>query len=473
MADFIHGSDTKEIPLSSFPVQEIPSGIGALIGTAPSGPVNQMVLVKNLTEAAQFGPDVPGFTLFSALKTWFDEGGGHIIVVNVFSVPTMVTDVATETLTLINGKGRPANFAVSNLIVKNQGGTITHVKGTDYTVDQYGTIQSINNTTIPAGAILTLSYKKATAGAVLSPQIIGGIDSVTKIRTGLQLFDAAYNTFGFEAKIFYAPGFAHLAAVATELLIRAKASKGQALIDAPPGTTVGAALSSRGLSSSIPAFQVSDSDAILCFPELLAYDIFTDTNIAKPYSQFLAPVMARVRRERDLHWSPSNKDFLTVKGLAIEVSGSFFNPVGTDANELNNQGIVTVLKQGTFTRTWGNRSSAWPALSHPRNFIAVNAASRIFLRSIQLGVLPFIDMPNEPWVWDAILASGNTFIRAGIGRGVLIAGSRMFMDMSKNTYATLSLGKLILTIKWNIPGPIEHVQFEEDFDITLQPTENS
>lgn len=473
MADFIHGSDTKEIPLSSFPVQEIPSGIAAIIGTAPSGPVNQMVLIKNQTDAAQYGPEVPGFTLPSALKTWFDEGGGHIMVVNVFNIPTMVTLVPTESLILVGGKGRSVSFPVSGLIVKNQAGTTTFVKGTDYTVDQYGTIQSINNTTIPAGATVTLTYNKASVGAVSSPQIIGSIDSVTKIRTGLQLFDTAYNTFGFEAKIFYAPGFSHLSAVATELLIRAKASKAQALVDAPPGTTVGAALLSRGLSSAIPAFQISDPDAILCFPELLAYDIFTDTNVAKPYSQFLAPIIARVRREKDLHWSPSNKDFFTVKGLAVDISGSFFNPVGTDANELNNQGIVTVLKQGTITRTWGNRSSSWPALSHPRNFIAVNATSKIFLRSIQIGVLPFIDMPNEPWVWDAILASGNTFIRAGIGRGALIAGSRMFMDMSKNTYATISLGKLVLTIKWNIPGPIEHVQFEEDFDITLQPIQNN
>lgn len=92
MAEFHHG---PEVLFQSTPaiVRDVRSAVTYLTGTAPIGEVhetaaeragyiNQLHIVRNREQAAQFGPDMAGFNIPAALDAIFDESPGGTIVVN-------------------------------------------------------------------------------------------------------------------------------------------------------------------------------------------------------------------------------------------------------------------------------------------------------------------------------------------------------------------------------------------------------
>lgn len=81
-------------------------------------------------------------------------------------------------------------------------------------------------------------------------------------------------------------------------------------------------------------------------------------------------------------------------------------------NQLNEAGILTVFSSfGTGFRTWGNRSAAWPSVTHPRNFINVRRTADVLHESLEYAMLQFIDQPITEALIDAIVESVNAFIR--------------------------------------------------------------
>ncbi len=83
-ANYLHGVETVEITTGPRPVQVVKTSVIALVGTAPSGPINTPTLVLSEVDAAQFGAKTPGYTIPYALDGIFDHGAGTVIVVNVF-----------------------------------------------------------------------------------------------------------------------------------------------------------------------------------------------------------------------------------------------------------------------------------------------------------------------------------------------------------------------------------------------------
>lgn len=465
MADYMHGVETIDSPGSTSPVQEIRTGVIAIVGTAPAGAVNSMVLVKNPADAAQFGQEVPGFTIRQALEDAFGEGAGYCVVINVFDLATMTTAVAAELVVMSNGKGKTAFPPLSNIVVKNQAGATTYVRGTDYTIDEYGNIVSLKYDQIAAGATVSVSYNKQNTASVTATQIIGTID-VNGVRTGLKLLEESYNTFGFEPKILITPGFSHLAAVDAELQYWTKRLKAIAYVDAPPASSISVVQAGR-TPAGVINFNLYDKDVTLCFPELLSFNPATGGLTAKPYSQFAAGIRARVDRENDIHYSISNKPFRRAKGVATKISGSFFNS-DNDANLLNSLGILTVMNEGTSAlSTWGNHNSLFPSSAGPLSFEATNRAISLALRSIQLASKQFLDLPIEQWVLDAIRDNANSYIRALIGRGVLVKGSECIFDKDKNPDSEVAQGHLVYTLKWMSPLPLEKITYYSDVDIQL------
>jgi len=465
-ANFLHGVETIEVEKGPRPIRTVKSAVVGLIGTAPMGDVNTPTIVLSDLQAAQFGPQLKGFSIAQALDGIFDQGAGTVIVINVLDPTKHKTAVPTETVVLKGDLAKTAKPAWTGAaVVKNDAGTVTYVLGTDYTTEPVtGEIRRKAGGAIAADASLKVSYEYLDPSKVTPGDIIGGVDLAGR-RTGLQALQDTYNLMGFFAKLLIAPGYSTLNSVATELIVMAHKLRAEAILDAPIGTTFAQAIAGRGPAGVIN-FNTSSERAILCYPHLKVYDKDTDSDRLEPYSQRLAGVMCAKDNDKGYWWSPSNTEIKGITGVERQLSAMINDPQ-SEVNLLNEVGIVTVFNSfGTGIRTWGNRSAAWPSVSHPKNFINVRRTADILHESVEYAMLQFIDWPINNALIDAICESVNAFIRTLVARGALIDGKCSY-NPAKNPPTEIALGHLVFDVEHMEPTPAERITFESFINIEL------
>lgn len=463
-ANYLHGVETIELKKGPVPVQVVKSAVIGLVGIAPKGEKNSLTLVQSAQDAAQFGSELPGFTIPQALNAIMKQGTATVLVVNVFDSTNDVADVTAETKTITNGKAKLTYAPINDPTITNSAGTTTFVKDTDYSIDEFGNLTVLDFTAIAEASSIKATYKRLDATLISNADIIGTTNS-SDVSTGLQLFDKAFNLFGFNARILIAPGYSTIEAISAEMLVKAAKYRAHALIDAPAGTTVSVAIAGRGPAGAIN-FYTSDKRAVLCYPMLKAYDTASDANEDRPYSQFLAGVIAATDLNEGYWVSPSNKEIKGVVGIERTITWAI-NDANTNANLLNEKGITTIAAgYGTGYRTWGNRSAAFPTSTSPSNFIAVQRTADILHESLELAMLDFVDQPINNAVIDAIKETVNAFMRTLIGRGALVDGNCTY-DPAKNPPVELAAGHLTFDLNFMPPTPAERITFESFIDINL------
>jgi len=440
--------------------------------------LNSIQLVTNDRDArTYFGANREGFTIPRALDAIFDQGAGIVLVVNVLDLATDTTTVPTPTTGTGNftfdtngtiklfGAGNVRHYGISAVEVKSADGSVTHALTTDYTISSAdGEIQRVAGGGITAGASVRVGYTYVDPTDVTNSDIIGTVDGSGN-RTGMQAFLDSYNLFGFFPKILIAPVFSPQTSITSELNVLAGKFRAIALVDAPIGTTFQQAINGRGPLGAIN-FNTSSERLILCYPHLKVYDIATDTEKLEPMSQRLAGVMCAKDNERGYWWSPSNTEFKGITGTERRLTAMINDPQ-SEVNLLNEVGITTMFNSfGTGLRSWGNRTAAWPVLTHPRNFINIRRTADVIHESIEYSMLQFIDYPISQAVIDAVTESVNSFLRTLIVRGAIIDGECTY-DPSKNEATQIALGQLVFTLTFMPPPPLERLTFESFIDISI------
>lgn len=482
-ANFLHGVETVEVTVGPRPVRAVKTAVIGLVGTAPihhltpnltgegAGKINQPFLVLSDVDAGKLtGPaTLGGYTVPRALDAIFDQGRGTVIVINVFDPAVHKQTVPGEAVTLgSDGTAMLAHDDIITATVKSSDEVTTYTAGVDYTLDRVtGKLTRISAGAIADEASLSVDYDRADPSAITAADIIGGVD-VSGDRLGMQGFLNCYNLFGMYPKILLAPVYSTLMSVAVEMEALAAAPKCRAiaLVDAPIGTTRDQAISGRGPAGDIN-FGFSSERVVLCYPHLKVYDAATDGTRLEPYSQRLAGVIAATDDEFGYWYSPSNKVIKGVVGAERDLSAMINDPT-SDVNLLNEVGIVTVFNSfGSGLRSWGNRSSAYPASTAQGNFIQTRRTADMIHESLEYAMLQFIDLPINDALIDALLETGNGFIRTLIGRGAVIIGSRVEFDKAKNPAVELAAGHLTFDIVFVPPPPAERITFSSFIDISL------
>lgn len=307
--------------------------------------------------------------------------------------------------------------------------------------------------------------KHETVEDVKIADINGGIEAVTCKRTGLKAFEDCYSLFGFYPKTIIAPVFCEDTAVVSEINILCNKIRAMGIVDAPVGSTVQDVIKGRGPQGTIN-FNTSSERIILCYPHIKVYDSESDSIKLQPYSQRLAGVIAAKDVEKGYHWSPSNTEIKGIIGLERQLT-SMINDPTSEVNALNEAGVVTIFNSyGSGFRTWGNRSAAYPSLTHPTNFINVRRTADILHESVEYSMLQFMDYPIDNGLIDAICETVNQFIRTLIGRGALIDGKCTF-NADKNPATEIANGHLVFDIEFMPPTPAERITFESFINIEL------
>jgi len=461
-ANYLHGVETVEVERGPRPVRTVKSAVIGLIGTAPIGAVNVSTLTLSEKDAAAFGPQLPGFTIPQALDAIYDHGAGTVIVINVLDPATHKTTVANEAIAFDASTDRVklAHGAVAALVLKSTDGATTYVADTDYTADLVtGEIVRIKGGGIVAGGSAKANYDYADPTKVTAADIIGAVNEAG-VRTGLKALKDTYNLFGFFAKILIAPAFCTQNSVATELIAMADQLGAIAYIDAPIGTTYAQALAGRGPAGTIN-FNTSSDRVRLCYPHVKVYDPVLNAERLEPLSARAAGLRAKVDLDKGFWWSSSNQELAGVIGVERQLSAMIDDPQ-SEVNLLNEVGITTVFNSyGTGLRLWGNRSAAWPTVTHMRNFENVRRTGDVINESIRYFSQQYIDMPLNQALIDSLVESVNGYGRKLIGDGALI-GFKAWYDPARNEETELAAGHLLISYKYTPPPPLERLTYETE-----------
>lgn len=459
-ANYLHGVETIEVERGARPVRVVKSAVVGLVGCAAFGPVNQPTLVLSDLDNAQFGKDMPGFSITQALDAIQDQGAGTVVVVNVLDFTKHNSSITAESVVFNHATdtAKLEQYGVRNLVLKKDATAL--VEGTDYSFDaKANKITRLSGSTIGSGDTVTASYNYADPSKITPADIIGGLDD-GGVRVGLQSFKDCYNLFGFSPKILIAPGYSSLKAVSTEMGVMSKYLGAIDLIDAPVGTTLSEAIKGRGPVGSIN-FNTSSERTVLCYPHCKVYDSSTGGERLEPLSQRLAGAIAAKDIEKGFHFSPSNTEIQGITGSEFSLTAKIDDPQ-SEVNLLNEVGVCTIFNSyGTGFRTWGNRSAAWPSNTHMKNFICVRRTADIINESIRYFSLQYMDSPINQALVDDLVESVNSFLRKLVGDGALIGGKCWF-DTSRNPKEQLASGQLLLQYKFTPPTPLERLTFETE-----------
>ncbi|EBA4495570.1 phage tail sheath family protein [Salmonella enterica] len=469
-ANYLHGVETIEIERGPRPVRTVKSAVIGLVGIAPCGPVNESVLCLSETDAAQFGTQVAGFSIPQALDAIYDHGAGTVVVINVadpakhsVSAPAMSARVDD------NHQFKLACGGVSNVAFRISGSGTTNLNPKDYTVDAATGV--VTCPTVSVGTTVLITYNRIDPTKITAADIIGAINTAGQ-RTGMKLLEDTYNLYGFKAKILIAPVFCTQKSVSTELIALAEKLDAITYIDAPIGTTFSQVLAGRGPSGTIN-FNTSSERARLCYPHVKVYDAETDSERLEPLSSRAAGLRAKVDLENGFWWSNSNKEILGITGVERSLSAMIDDPQ-SEVNQLNENGITTVFNSyGTGLRLWGNRTAAWPTVTHMRNFENVRRTGDMINESIRYFSLQYMDMPINQALIDALTESVNAYGRKMTGDGAVL-GFECWYDPARNEQTELASGHLLLSYKFTPPPPLERLTFEteitSEYLVTLEST---
>lgn len=456
-ANYLHGVETIEIERGPRPVRTVKSAVIGLVGTAPAGPINTSVLCLSEKDAAQFGSQVSGFSIPQALDAIYDHGAGTVVVINVAD-PAKHSVTASTIARRVddNHQIRLDYGAVSNVVLKVSGAS-SDLSPANYTVDAGTGI--VTCPTVNAGDTLFATYRYIDPTKITAADIIGAINAAGQ-RIGMKLLEDTYSLYGFKPKILIAPVFCTQKSVSTELIALAEKLDAITYIDAPVGTTFSQVLAGRGASGTIN-FNTSSERARLCYPHVKVYDSVTDSERLEPLSSRAAGLRAKVDLDNGFWWSNSNQEILGITGVERSLSAMIDDPQ-SEVNQLNENGITTVFNSyGTGMRLWGNRTAAWPTVTHMRNFENVRRTGDVINESIRYFSQQYLDMPINQALIDALTESVNAYGRKLIGDGALL-GFECWYDPARNEQTELAAGHLLLSYKYTPPPPLERLTFETE-----------
>lgn len=442
-AAFHHGSETIRIDGGSSPVYTVDGAITAIIGTAPSGAVNELTVCQTKKDFARFGTATDdGFTLPSAAHIWTRYQSGIAYVVNVCdparhksSVSGEALTVDADTLTAYTEYGALQDGAV----VKDNGTPMT--ANTDYVIHnaETGEIRFKTKPTAP-----TIDYTYTDPSKVTEADILGGYVAATGKRTGLELVKEGFARFGADAKIIICPEFDKTATCAAALATLADHLHAIAYIDAPQGTTLSQAITGRGSLGNIN-FNLSSDRAQLFYPRV----------VGLLGLESLATHAAGLRMKTDVeqgYWfSISNRELSGVTGLEIGLTARVDDPQ-SETNRLNEKGITTVFNSyGTGYRMWGNRLACFPAVSHIKNFEVAQRTGDVIDESLRRFDLQYMDLPIDKALLDSLLEGYRTYF----GTLKSIVGFSVELDTDYDLADAFSKGQVPIVYEYTPKLPME------------------
>lgn len=406
---YLHGVEIKQVA-GGVPFRESDTAIVGLVGIAEKGAVAQAKLITNLADAVtEYGRNLEGTTIMSALESIFADGNCPVLVVNV----------ATGT-------------KLTNMIDTNT----TKVKLTS------------------GGDLVTQVHKETLASTT------GLVNFETELITGLDVLKTTESNLGLKSNFIIAPGYSQVMNIATKMREVAGAMKGKAIIDVYATNVAGA------ITKRTNDFNYADERVVLCYPNAIAYNVTEAKDVEIPLSQLWVNEMVSVHVNEGYWNSNSNRELKSIKRTKVPIISSI-DDTGADTNLLNAKGIVTVFKgQGTGFRLWGNWTSAYPTVSNHKAQVAASIVKDVIEETIKRESMNFIDKNISYATLDYIVNNVQQFFYKLKGKGALVDGVISYAQQ-KNPITQISQGQFVFDYSYCEHPALDRLTYESFQDINM------
>lgn len=286
---------------------------------------------------------------------------------------------------------------------------------------------------------------------VTATDIIGGYNSQTGVRTGLELVEETFTRFGKVVGYILAPGFSHNTSVANALIAKAvkvcNHFKAMTVIDVPSTVT-------KPADAKTFKDNFSSPHAVVVWP---ACNYMSQTH---NLSNHVVGLSAKVDKANTgiPYESPSNKE-LRIDGpakiLTIE-----------EANYLNEQGIGTVFRFSTGWKFWGNRTAAFPEVTDIKDtFIPTRRMANWIENNLVLLTWQKVDDPMNKRLIETVVSTVNIWLNGLVGRSFLI-GAKVYFRKEDNPLTDLANGIIRFYITYLAPPPAETIEYVLEVDVS-------
>ncbi|MGB8452731.1 MAG: phage tail sheath family protein [Anaerocolumna sp.] len=476
MSKYEHGIISSEVATQIAKPATIESAIGVVIGTAPVnllsnpyGAVNVPILISNFNEAAEkigFTYDFKNYTICQSIYSRFVVFKmSPLVVINVLDPAKHKTDIADAAFTVANGKISidAQGILLDKVAVKSSDGANAYIAEEDY-IASFTEEGTVTITIIPDGAIgsaadLKVGYTVIDPTQVTNMDVIGGYDTETRKRSGLECVSMVQPSLGLVPCQLLAPGWSHIPTVAAMLNAKAK------LIN--------------GLFNAVSVTDI-DTETVTSIEELLEYKINNGYDdkynipcypkvIINGYEMYLSAIIDCVIASTDNinggpYASPSNK-LINIDGTCLEGGEEIYFDIN-EANDINAAGIMTALNLNGW-RSWGNEMGCFPDNTDVKDrFIVCRRVYNYQDNTFKLNFFDRVDDPTNYKLIEAIVNSENLILATLASQGSIAGGSLSF-SKDDNPVENILDGHIIFKRKLSPFTPAKVIETVTEFDPTL------
>jgi phage tail sheath protein FI len=469
-----HSVNYSEVPTSITPPVNTAAGLPVIVGTAPvhlaSDPVpaNTPLLCYNYGTADAglgYSEDWNKYTLCEPMYSqFFLFNRAPVIFINVLDPAVHKAAVAQAEKTIDSDGTVVLTDPVipATLVVKKTASGDALVRGTDYDF-AWDSKDRLVISVLEGGALdgelsMFVNYDKVDASAVTAADIIGGVDSTTGAKKGLECLNDIFTMFGMVPGVVLAPGWSENPEVAA--VIKAKSGninehfKALSLTDIPTSIV-------KKYSDAV-AWKNNNSytgvDQVVCWPMAkLGEKIFHIS------SMVLGAIAQTDSANRDVPYeSPSNKE-LPITGLCLS-DGTEVRLALNEAEYLNGQGIVTAINFIGGWRTFGNRTGCYPGNTDPKDaFISSRRMVNWHGQTFILTYWQKLDKPTNKRLVQNVVDSENIRLNGLTASGALLGGRVEFLE-EENPITDLIDGKIKFHTYLGLTVPARDIEDIVEFD---------
>ena len=438
--------------------------VQVVIGTAPihmldnpSEAVNKPILCESKEDCYKkigYSTDFSKYTLCQSMfASFFKIGVAPVVFINVLN-PEKHNKEVTDKEFVVQDNSILIDDAVilSTLKLTAASNTISHEDYVTEWVDEKLSIIFKNK----IEGNVTATYKSIAPEKVTENDIIGSYDTETGVRTGTELIKMVYPMYGVIPFVLIAPGWTETDTVGAVLEQKTEeingCFKGITIIDLDSQTS-----KTRSAVIKDKQARTVNANTIAVYPKI------KKDGYVLSYSAWLAAIIMKQATENEGVFckSPSNinidiDDCITADGTRVLYDGE-------DGNELNGEGIVTIIARNGWY-TWGNNTALYPEITDTKSrWIMARLAFAFVENEFIMSKIQTIDTELSPKNIENAVTEENIRL-AALTAGGYILGGKMLYDKADNSNDSILNGqfKFRTQIATNIPTEVIENTFEFD-----------
>ena len=476
---YFHGVRISESPTPLQVPAAVDSALPVAIGVAPVHRLeNPLLAVNNPALCFSFAEgasdmgymDPPYWKKFPLSMMLYSQTRLHLVaplvMINVWDPVKDAQDVTEVALPIINGivTIEDPMAMISGVYVHNANtGQPEYVRDNDYSLRYDGDKLLIiikDGGGISSGiTTLTVTYKQASLEGLTATDIVGGIETGTNKRTGIELVDEVFFVYRKIPGFILAPGWSHLPAVAAPLIAKAAHLEGEfsciALLDIP---TTGQYTDYK----KIPKWK-NDNNYISPYAFADWPCVAIDDQVFYPSVRMAGMYGEIDNRNGGIPYEQVSNKNLTMTNLCDEDGNIIPMMSVTQANFLNENGIGTFINMDGW-RCWGVETTAFPGNTDIKDFERSVRRMFIYVQNVVNRTMwQNVDKPIRKLLIDTILLTGNEYINTLKSRQAVIGGRVEFLRADNSNQGILG-GKLYFHVYLTPPNAAKELEYNFSYD---------